>query len=132
MSPKQMDAFADGVAEGWPVRPAAVRAGYSPKSNCIYAWMKRPEFIARVEKHRARREPAAGPNLGPIIERLLAVADRAALAQSDPAMLRAVRELLAEAARLKQLLSVADAAEGPGYELTREAWLANFAPKTPT
>jgi hypothetical protein len=129
-SPQQLDTFADGIAEGLPVRPAAIRAGYSATSNSVYQWLKRPEFMARVEKFRRRRAPAATGDLEPVIERLLAAADSAAALNSAPA-LRAVRDLLAEAAKLKQLLPPPEATPPRAYEMTREAWLDAFAPRDP-
>ena len=127
-TPQQLDAFADGIAEGLSVRAAAVRAGYSPHSSSIYLWPKKPAFMARVEKFRARREPAGAVDLAPIIERLVAIADRAAIS-TDAAAMRAARELLSEAARLKRLDPPPAEPAQRGYELDREAWLAAFAPK---
>ncbi len=126
---QQLDAFADAIADGLPVRRAALRAGYSPLSKSVYLWVKRPDFIARVERRRARREPASAADLEPIIERLLAAADRAAEAEPDAALLRAMRELLVEAARLKQLLPAPEAGGAADYEMNREAWLATYGPK---
>jgi phage terminase small subunit len=94
------------------VRPAAIRAGYSATSNSVYQWLKRPEIMARVEKFRRRRAPAATGDLEPVIERLLAAADSAAALNSAPG-LRAVCGLLTQAAKLKQLLPSPEAA-GPG------------------
>jgi len=126
---QQLDAFADGVAEGLSVRAAAIRAGYSPLSKRIYRRLKEPSFIARVEKFRARREQAAANDLAPIIERLVAIADQATKTSTDAAAMRAARELLSEAARLKRLGPAPAEPVTGGYELDRDAWLAAFAPK---
>lgn len=70
-----------------------MRAGYSPHSNSIYLWPKKPAFMARVEKFRARREPARAIDLTPIIERLLAIADHAATSNEAAAMRAAPEDL---------------------------------------
>jgi phage terminase small subunit len=136
------DAFAEGLAMDLPVREAADRAGYSPNSNSVFQWRKRPEFIAHIEKRRRALNPGSTPDLEPVIKRLIAAADNAAGAKDAPT-LRAVRDLLAEAAKLKQLLPAPDtpapvtpapvtpAPPRQEYEMTREAWLAAYGPKDP-
>ncbi|MGH7023282.1 MAG: hypothetical protein ACREEB_06780 [Caulobacteraceae bacterium] len=122
-SEEQLDAFAKGVAEGRIVRQAAISAGYSGKATSYYRRCKTPDFLARVERFRRERDLASNPNLVSIIERLIAAADGANEA-ANGALLRAQCALLAEAARLKQLLAArASEADDPGdYDLPNEEW----------
>jgi phage terminase small subunit len=124
---EQQDKFADELAAGLPICRAAENAGYKPKSEAAHNLAKEPEFMAKVEKRRRARTPAANPDLEPIIERLLAAADKAG-AMGSAAAMRATCELLTEAARLKQLLPPEETAPA-NHEMTREEWLAAFAPK---
>jgi hypothetical protein len=129
VSPERQDALAEGLAKGLTARQAALRAGFGPRNDVYYRWLKLPEFMARVERHRRAQAPAGSADLQPVIERLLAAADKGAEATDGPT-LRAVCDLLAEAARLKQLLPAPESEARPqNYEMTREAWLAAFAPK---
>jgi hypothetical protein len=123
---EKQETLAEGIAMGLTGRAAGSRAGFAPTNDSFYRWLKLPEFIARIDKHRRALDPAATNDLQPIIARLLAAADK--VTATDGATLRAVRDLLAEAARLKQLLPAEDTAP-VNYEMTREEWLAAFAPK---
>jgi hypothetical protein len=52
-----------------------------------------------------------------------------ALTLNSPAALNAAARMIAEAARLKQLLPPPVEARRRNYEMPREEWLAKYAPK---
>jgi hypothetical protein len=123
---EQLDTFALGCAKDMAICRAGIAAGYKPKSNAMYRRYHRPDFQARIAAHRRALGQAKTPDLIPIIERLVAAADKARAMDSAAAM-KAACDLLAEAARLKRLLPIDEAA--PSFEMTREEWLATFAPR---
>lgn len=126
-SAERLEAFAEGLAVGLSVRQAALKSGYAPSGHSYYGWLKKPEFMARVEKLRRARSPAATSDLEPVIERLLEAAEAAKSLGSADA-LKAACNLLTEAGRLKRLLPAPD--DRPRrYEMPHEEWLATYPPK---
>jgi hypothetical protein len=125
---EQLDALAAGYARGLSKQAAAVAAGYSPRTSSFREHFKKQAFQDRIDKHRRALNQAETPDLVPIIERLVSAADKAA-AMPTAAAMKAACDLLAEAARLKRLLPLDQAAARPRYEMTREEWLATFAPR---
>jgi hypothetical protein len=130
----QLEKFAAGIAKGYTQRRAADEAGYSPRTKSMSKWLRRPSFMDRVERYRRANGTSVAPDLLPIIERLVKVADAvtAPRASGEPptaAAVQAARAALVEAARLKQLLPTDVPRAEDYYQMTREEWLATFAPK---
>ena len=123
---EELDTFALGCAKGLAICRAGIAAGYKPKSNAMYKRFHRADFQERIAKHKRALSQAERPDLIPIIERLVETADKAR-AMGSAAAMKAACDLLAEAARLKRLLPIDEVA--PSFEMTREEWLATFAPR---
>lgn len=128
----QQEALAHGVANGLNFNQVARQAGYAKKnlSRLKKYWSDKPEFVARVAEINASAEADVSDDLRPVIRELMAAARKAVALESGVGM-RAAATMYAEAARLKQAL-------GAQYEepelypaMSREEWLATFAPPAP-
>jgi hypothetical protein len=125
---KRFEAYAKGVAAGEPPKSASVAAGYSPNSSYYDVLFKEERFQAAVARWKVKLRGGASPDLAPIIDDLMAGAEKAIALNSGAGMHAACR-MLAEAGRLKRLLPLDADAGVPHYEMTREEWLATFAPQ---
>ncbi len=124
------EALAHALARGASVREAHLEAGM----NLERPWrlrkrVQRPEVVARVAELRWGRDAA---ELLAISDTLLDLSKRAADLASGVGMM-AARSMLVEAARLKRdaIRSIAATALHlpPPPELSKEEWLAAFAPR---
>jgi len=128
----KLETFAQGLANDLTAEKAAKEAGYSDRSNHSRLRAKREKVVVRVHEIRTARK--GDPDLGPVIDALMAAA-KAAAENTDtkltPAGLLAIRALLAEAGRLKGLVPPAAQLEPWGIEpdLDDETWMARFGPK---
>jgi hypothetical protein len=120
-------AYARNVAAGMPPKDAYVAAGYSATSSYYDVLFKQDRFQAEVERWRRKLRGGGSPDLGPVIDELMDGAQKA-LALNTGVGMQAACQMLTEAARLKQLLPRDEHAR-PHYEMTREEWLATFAPR---
>jgi hypothetical protein len=127
-SEAQLEIFAEAYARGARIKDAGLAAGYSAESKAMYRRFHSDDFQERVKRHQRALIPAETPDLVPVIDRLMKAADAAVTLKSAAAM-KAACDLLAEAARLKRLLPLDQPDQGPRYEMTREEWLATFAPR---
>jgi hypothetical protein len=110
------------------IKDAGIAAGYSPRSKSMYKRFHSKPFQERLKRHQRALAFSDTSDLVPIIDRLVKAADTAVTLKSAAGM-KATCNLLAEAARLKRLLPLDAPAHGPRYEMTREEWLATFAPR---
>jgi hypothetical protein len=124
--PARFMAYAKNVAAGMPPKDAYAAAGYSGTSSYYDTLFKQEHFQAEVERWRRKLRGGGSPDLGPIIDELMDGAQKA-LALNSGVGMQAACQMLTEAARLKQQLPREEHAP-PRYEMTREEWLATFAP----
>jgi hypothetical protein len=118
--------MAQGVADGLCLKQAGIAAGYSRNStSCIYKVARDPAFRARVETLIRQRQWGASDGLAPMIELMVDCA-QSARELGNGAGMTAAHRLLAEAARLKQLLPPPLA---PG-ELSDEDWRRAYGPRS--
>jgi hypothetical protein len=127
-SEAQLEIFAATYVDGATIQDAGIAAGYSPVSKAMYRRFHSDDFQERVARHKRALAPSETPDLVPVIDRLMKAADAAVTLRSAAAM-KAACDLLAEAARLKRLLPLHERGTLPNYEMTREEWLATFAPR---
>ncbi len=124
------EAFAQARVAGASRRDAFRQAGYDDLGRGIGRVDTRPEVVARLaELEQAARWGGSG-DLGPVIDELMGLAQKAG-ALGTAAGMSAARGLLAEAAKLKMQLDVQPDAycrPSPVPELTKEEWLKAFAP----
>jgi hypothetical protein len=118
--------MAQGVADGLCFKHAGVAAGYSRHStSCIYKVAREPAFRARVETLIRQRQWGGSSDLAPVIEMMVDCA-QSARGLGNGVGMTAAHRLLAEAARLKQLLPRPLA---PG-ELSEDEWLRTYGSKS--
>jgi uncharacterized membrane protein len=125
----RFEAMAQGVAAGQTTKAAAIAAGYTGTATSYYQVAKRADFKARVKVLEQERLWGGSSDLAPAINLLMRGAEKA-LTLNSPAALNAAARMIAEAARLKQLLPPPPVeARRRNYEMPREEWLATYAPK---
>lgn len=103
VDPRKLERFALGIASGLTVRAAALRAGYCSTSNHIHKIARRPEFQSRVAELKLELQWGRSGELGPVVNALRALAERAA-ATNNPLALSTAQKCLTEAARLKAFI----------------------------
>lgn len=134
------EALAKALSRGVSVREATIEVGLSPRHvGRILALSSREDFDARVAELREAAEWGEDLALKPIHDQALKLANAAAKLESAAAMM-AAKALLAEAARIRQSLPrrtpppavlLAPPAQSPARPvLSKEEWLAAFAPKS--
>jgi hypothetical protein len=132
------EAFAQALARGSTVREAARRAGYGPRINHSKDRARSKPIVKRVDEIARQLAWDGDTEALRVFDELMRLAAEAAKTKT-PADLAAARGLLAEAARLRRdwaklAAPAALAAPPPTYsivppELTKEEWLAAFAPR---
>ena len=95
--------FAQALSRDLHPVAAAKEAGFKGNKTQSCERAQRPEVIARVEELRRRRDWGGSRDLGPMIDELMAAARQASTLTTAAAFV-AVRGLIVEAARLKQML----------------------------
>jgi len=130
----RLEAFAQAIALGRTPVEAAIEAGYAPPRNHLRLRLKLTE--KRVEHLRTLLGGGNTRELAPIIEQMIRLAGKAAELETASGLASA-RGLLAEAARLKQLLpesptsaTAATSTAPAAPALSREEWLAAFGRPT--
>ena len=126
----RLEALAQALAKGLGVQAASTEAGYSRQYEVSRQRAARLDVRARVAEIEADGLRAAA-DLTPIIDKLTELAEAASKLNSGTGMMAACR-MLSEAARLKGLLPAFEqlhATDGLPPELTKEEWLAAFAPR---
>jgi hypothetical protein len=107
---------------------AALAAGFAKSQTQASRRAARPEVVARVEELKRRREWGGSRDVGPLIDEL-ADAVREARTLTTAAAFVAVRGLIVEAARLKQMLPAPEDHAPRPPPMTREEWLRKFNPE---
>jgi len=127
------EAFAQARAAGRTTHEAARLAGYArPPQKAAEVW-RRADVVARTRTILERRRAGGSRDLGGLIDRLIALADKAA-GPGDAKGVDVARACLAEAAKLKQLLPAEPAARGAARGAARAPamslaeWRAKFDP----
>lgn len=125
----RFEAMAQGVAAGQTTKAAAIAAGYTGTATSYYQVAKRDDFKARVKVLEQERPWGGSSDLAPAINLLMRGAEKA-LTLDSAAALNAAAKMIAEAARLKQLLPPPPVqGRTQRYEISREEWLATYGPK---
>jgi len=130
------EAFARAWADGFVPREAYDKAGYKAQDPNIPGEVARiagrDDVLERVTELRAEMDWGSTPDIAPVINELRRLAKKAGDMDTAAAMI-AARGLLAEAAKLKRLLSEPDAPamERPPPEppMSNAEWLAKHAPQ---
>jgi len=122
------------LARGASVSKASKQAGYPRHNTRAVARAAHPAMVRRLDEIKAEMARQGDPELGPVIDALLAAAKRASETEKvrdTAAGLAAIRGLLAEAARLKGLVPKPtpffDETMLP--DLPDDVWMARFGPK---
>ncbi len=121
------EAFANARAREVPTIEAARIAGYAKPNQSAASLERRPEIRGRIGVILERRRGGGSPDLGGLIDRLIALADKAA-ETADARAIDVARGCLAEAGRLKQLLP-AERPAIPPPPLPRQLTLAEWRVK---
>ncbi len=130
---RRLEAFARALARGLSPTKACIEAGYNEHGKKAIARSEKAEVVARKDEIIAQRIGSATRDVGPIIDELVLTA-LAARKLNSGAALAAARGLLAEAARLKQLLPPTPEESQnarfvpPEPVMDHAAWMARFAP----
>jgi hypothetical protein len=122
--------FAQGLAQGLSPDEAAVKAGYEGEKKQARKRALHPKVVERVEELRRLRAWGGSSDVGPLIDELMKTVQEARKLDTAAAFV-AIRGLIVEAARLKQMLPETESDDPPCRELTREEWVEKFSPKTP-
>lgn len=131
---ERREKFARGLAEDLPAWRAWEAAGYGRNPHRARTRAAKAEMIARVRELRLARLWGGSRDLAPVIDECMRLAQIAG-EQPTGAALIAARGLLAEAARLKQMLPMTgNGAQNarwvpPEPVMDHEAWMARFAPR---
>jgi len=129
---KKQEAFARGQARGLTQTEANAAAGYSRRNASRVA--KNPAVQARIAELTKRIAWSETRDVLPLIESLKEAFDKA-LALDTGASLTAARGLVAEAARLKQMLprekDAADERARRLQPLSDEEWTKLYGPSAP-
>lgn len=118
--------FAEALSRGLSPMAAAVDAGFAKSQTQACKRAGRPEVVARVEELRRLRDWGGSRDLGPLIDELGAAVQEARKLNSAAAFV-AVRGLIVEAARLKQMLPQPQ--RPIPRQMTTAEWLEEFGPK---
>jgi hypothetical protein len=97
------EAMARGVAAGKTIFQAAVDAGYGPKGRLCYKHTRRDDGAPEVERWKLDLQRGGSGDLAPVVNDLMAGAQRSMGLNSAGGMMAAYR-MLTEAARLKQII----------------------------
>lgn len=119
--------FAQALARGCGPGQAEREAGYSHCAKGTRARVKSKQIKGRIAQIKKERAGGDSPDIGPVIDKLMALANAAGKLKTAAAMV-AARGFLVEAARLKGLLPAP--APPPRRRLSTEEWLAEYAPKS--
>ena len=117
------EAFAHQLAKDLNPIDAAVAAGFARSQTQACKRALRPEIVARVEELKRLRGWGGSRDVGPLIDEL-AEAVKAARQLNSAAAFVAIRGLIVEAARLKQMLPAPEEYYEP--PMTPEEWLKAF------
>ena len=124
------EAFAHQQAQGLNPQDAALAAGFAKSQTQACRRALRPEIVARVEELKRLRDWGGSRDLRPLINELGAAVQEARTLNSAAAFV-AVRGLIVEAARLKQMLPEPEPEEpDEPPPRTSAEWLARHRPKT--
>ena len=120
--------FALALATGAPIVEAFSCAGYK-KRKCAAAMARRDDVVTRVAEIKIERAGGGSRDVGPLIDTCMKAIE-AAMALGTASGLVAARGLIAEAAKLKQMLPPDRALPDPQIrDLTDEEWTAIYGPK---
>ena len=120
------EAFAHQLAQDLNPQDAALAAGFVKSQTQACRRALRPEIVKRVEELRRLRDWGGSRDVGPLINELGAAVQEARKLDTAAAFV-AVRGLIVEAARLKQMLPEPEEPFEP--PMTPEEWLKEFRPK---
>ncbi len=120
-------------ARGASVAQASKKAGYPRHNTRAVARAAHPAMVRRIGEIKAEMARQGDPDLGPVIDALLAAASEAGKCdkiRETAAGLVAIRGLLAEAARLKALVPKQAPLDYDLMEpdLPDDVWMARFGP----
>ncbi len=118
--------FAQALARGCGPSQAEREAGYSRCSKATRARVASKQIKDRLAQIGKERAGGNSPDIGPVIDKLMELANASADLKTAAAMV-AARGFLVEAARLKGLLPAP--APPPRRRLSNEEWLAEYAPE---
>jgi hypothetical protein len=124
----RLEAFAQAIATGLSCREAQKKAGYADSGRGSKYHSERTDVVARVAELVRRAIWGGTSDLAPAIDALAAVGE-AAQALGSAAALREAKGAYSEAARLKRLLPPSAPPPAAMPDMTREEWLATFAPR---
>jgi len=124
----RLEAFAQAMAGGLPPRKAQTEAGYADSGRGAKTHSEREDVRARADEIVRHAMWGGTCDLGPAIDALAAVGE-AAQALGSASALREAKGAFAEAARLKRLLPPSAPPPAAMPDMTREEWLATFAPR---
>lgn len=125
----RQEAFAQALMQGLSPEEAAEKAGYKGERKQARQRARQPKFVERVEELKRLRDWGGSSDVGPLIDELMMAVQEARKLDTAAAFV-AVRGLIVEAARLKQLLPETEPDELP-RPLTIEEWTEKYSPKTP-
>lgn len=128
---RKLEAFAQALARGMQVDAASKEAGYSYGPNHARRRKKWAKVVERVDEIIKERKGGGSPDIRPLIDLLVELAEQAKGATTG-VILREARALIVEAARLKALLpDEANPAWAPPIpELDLDEWMARFGQQT--
>jgi len=122
----RQEAFAQGLARGLIPDEAARQAGYKGEKKQARARAKHPKLVGRVQELKRERAWGGSRDMGALIDELMEAVQEARKLESAAAFV-AVRGLIVEAARLKQMLPKPEEPFEP--PMTPAEWLEAFGPK---
>ena len=127
----RLEAFATALARGLSVRAATEEAGFSRRHVGRMNDLAASGLVeARIREKRREALWGGRLELADVCDAMIAASSEARGLKTGAALM-AAKELLAEAARLIERATIApDGEAGLPPELTKEEWIAAFAPRT--
>ncbi len=118
--------FAQALSRDLDPVAAAKEAGFKGNKTQSCERALRPAVVARVKELRRRRDWGGSRDVRPLIDELMDAVQQARALKTAAAFV-AVRGLIVEAARLKQMPPLPEEPDEP--PMTPEEWLKEFGPK---